>query len=62
MPASVAKTPAQEALVGNRSSKKYHRASCKWAQSIKEKNRVALESPEDARRQGFEPCKECLAH
>jgi hypothetical protein len=49
-----------ETLVGNRSSRKYHLATCKYASGMKESNRVPLASREEARRLQFEPCRECL--
>lgn len=51
---------APSPFVGNRSSRKLHKAGCRWGEAVKDENRVPLESLEQGRRQGFKPCRECL--
>ncbi|VVB71719.1 Uncharacterised protein [uncultured archaeon] len=41
------------------SSKKYHRPDCRFVTRIKEKNRIYFQSAEDAKGQGYLPCKIC---
>jgi len=48
-----------EALVGSSTSKKYHRLDCRYVAKIKPENRIDFTSPEDAKRQGYLPCKSC---
>ena len=48
-----------EALVGSSTSKKYHRMDCRYVAKIKPENRINFTSPEDAKRQGYLPCKSC---
>lgn len=51
-----------KAIAGYRSSSKsnkFHRSSCRWAQRISPQNLVIFESREEARKAGYEPCKEC---
>ena len=40
-------------------SNKYHYPSCKWAQKINPRNLVKFNSPEQAQKAGFLPCKVC---
>jgi len=40
-------------------SNKYHYPSCQWAQRIKPRNLIVFESPEEAVRAGYVPCKVC---
>ncbi len=46
-------------LVGSSTSKKYHLSICRYAEKIKPENRIYFQSPEDAKRQGYLPCKSC---
>ncbi len=52
-------TDTSEALVGCSTSKKYHRLDCRYVAKIKPENRINFVSPEDAKRQGYLPCKSC---
>jgi hypothetical protein len=49
-----------EKFVGSSSSKKYHTLDCRYAQKIKPENRIYFSSEEDARSQGYLPCKVCI--
>ena len=49
----------EESLVGSKSSRKYHRPDCRFAQKIKPENLISFSSFEDARREGYLPCKVC---
>lgn len=51
---------AGEKFAGSSSSKKYHRLDCRYAQKIKPENRIYFSSEEDARSQGYLPCKVCI--
>lgn len=46
-------------FVGSVTSKKYHRPDCRYALKIKPDNRIYFDSVEDARSQGYLPCKTC---
>jgi len=46
-------------FVGSVTSKKYHRPDCRYAQKIKPENLIRFESVEDAKAQGYLPCKVC---
>jgi micrococcal nuclease len=46
-------------FLASKNSTKYHETSCKLAQKIKQENMVKFESPEDAIKAGYEPCKKC---
>jgi len=46
-------------FVGSATSKKYHRPDCRYALKIKPENRIYFDSVEDARSQGYLPCKTC---
>ena len=46
-------------LIGNREKHRYHRADCASVPAMSERNRILLESPEDARAHGLEPCEKC---
>lgn len=45
--------------VGSSSSNKYHYTTCKWAQKILPENLVTFNSPEEAMKSGYMPCKVC---
>lgn len=44
---------------GSKKSDKYHSPSCTWAQKINPKNLVKFNTPQDAARMGYVPCKVC---
>jgi len=44
---------------GSKQSNKYHIPSCRWAQKIKPSNLVKFNSPSDAIKAGYIPCKVC---
>ena len=45
--------------IGNQNSFKFHRATCEWAAKTAPKNRVCLQTREEAISKGFVPCKVC---
>jgi micrococcal nuclease len=47
------------AYVGNKNTKKYHRASCRYVSQISAANRVCFSSSAAARAAGYTPCKVC---
>ena len=49
----------EERLVASKSSKKYHRPDCRFAQKIKPENLISFSGVEDAKREGYLPCKFC---
>jgi micrococcal nuclease len=46
-------------FVGSSKSNKYHYPSCQWAQKISPANEVWFSGSQDARNQGYVPCKVC---
>lgn len=46
-------------LVASSTSKKYHRPDCRYAQKIKPENRVNFRNENEAKSQGYIPCKSC---
>lgn len=46
-------------FVGSIKSDKYHYPSCQWAEKIKPENEIWFSSSQDARNQGYVPCKVC---
>lgn len=44
---------------GSKNSNKYHYPDCKWAQKINPKNLIRFNSPEEAQKAGYIPCKVC---
>ena len=46
-------------IMGSITSKKYHRLDCRYALKIKPENRIYFQSVEDAKGQGYLPCKSC---
>lgn len=52
-------TSAGTKFVGSSSSKKYHRPDCRYALKIKADKRIFFSSEEDAKSQGYLPCKVC---
>lgn len=49
----------EEQFVGSSTSKKYHLPDCRYAQKIKPENRITFQSAEEAKSQGYAPCKSC---
>ena len=49
----------EESLVGSKSSRKYHHPDCRFAQKIKPENLISFSGVEDAKREGYLPCKFC---
>ena len=47
------------AYIGNRRSKKFHRASCSSVRDMNEGNKVGFDSRSEAIDAGYEPCKRC---
>ena len=50
---------SEATIVGNRSSKKYHRPGCSAVAKMSPDNRVAFDTATDAKAAGYEPCKLC---
>ena len=48
---------SQKYYIGNKNTRKFHLPSCQSLPS--EKNRVKLESIEEAEKKGYSPCKRC---
>jgi len=58
--ASLNLSPEQKGVfVGSSTSKKYHRLDCRYAAKIKPENKIYFSGEEDARTQGYLPCKTC---
>lgn len=49
----------QDTYIGNKNSLKYHRSTCDGAISMNEKNKVYFDSKQDAKNNGYTPCKNC---
>jgi len=43
----------------SKKTNKYHYATCKWALNIKADNLIKFNSPEEAVKAGYVPCKVC---
>lgn len=43
----------------SKNSNKYHYPDCRWAQKIKPSNLIKFNSPEEAQKAGYIPCKVC---
>ncbi|RPF49475.1 micrococcal nuclease [Thermodesulfitimonas autotrophica] len=56
---AVAKPAGKALYVGNRRTKIFHRAGCRWAQKISPANRVEFGSREEAIKAGYRPCRVC---
>lgn len=50
---------AKAMFMGSITSKKYHRLDCRYALKIKPENRIYFQSLDDAKEQGYLPCKSC---
>ncbi len=59
MPASSSVNTSKTMLVGSSTSKKYHLSDCRYALKIKPENTIDFQSAEEAKRQGYLPCKSC---
>jgi hypothetical protein len=59
LPASSFTDLTEATFVGSSTSKKYHLPDCHYALKIKPENRINFQSLEDAKRQGYLPCKSC---
>jgi hypothetical protein len=46
-------------LVGSTTSNKYHRSGCRYAVKIRPENRIYFANEEEAKKQGYIPCKTC---
>jgi micrococcal nuclease len=46
-------------FIGSSESNKYHCPSCQWALKISQANEIRFTSSQDARNQGYVPCKVC---
>lgn len=52
-------TPTAYTYIGNRNSKIFHKSTCESVSNMKEKNKVALSSREEAVSLGYTPCHNC---
>lgn len=52
-------TKSEIELIGSSTSKKYHLPACRFASKIKPDNKIRFENIEDAKKQGYLPCKVC---
>lgn len=59
-PTTTAPKPISGGFLGNKDSKTYHKADCKTAAKMKEANRMAFATKEEAEKQGYKACKVCL--
>ena len=59
VPRPVAHAQTEVAYVGNKSSKKFHRPTCKWAKRIKSSNVVVFKIRKEAADSSFIACKVC---
>ncbi len=59
LPAPSSTEATKAMLTGSSTSKKYHLPDCRYAAKIKPENKIDFQSPEDAKRQGYLPCKSC---
>lgn len=51
--------PSEVNYIGNANTKKFHYPTCSSVSDMKESNKVAIRSREDAINQGYVPCKRC---
>jgi len=59
LPAFSSSDVTKATFVGSSTSKKYHLPDCRYALKIKPENKIYFQSLEDAKRQGYLPCKSC---
>ena len=51
--------PIAKTYIGNKNTKKFHEPSCSSVSDMKEKNKVTLNSRDEAISKGYEPCGRC---
>jgi len=51
--------PTECSYIGNKDTHKFHKPSCRSVKQMKESNKVAIVSREDAVRKGYQPCAIC---
>ena len=51
--------PTEYSYIGNKNTHKFHKPSCRSVKQMKESNKVAIVSREDAVRKGYQPCAIC---
>ncbi len=51
--------PTSKNYVGSKTTKKYHRSSCSYAEKIKAENKVYFSTKNDFLNSGYSPCKSC---
>lgn len=56
---STTANPTEYSYIGNKNTHKFHRPSCRSIKQMKESNKVAIVSREDAIRKGYIPCAIC---
>ncbi|NOZ20087.1 MAG: hypothetical protein GXP25_03255 [Planctomycetes bacterium] len=47
-------------FIGNKTSKIYHKPDCAAVKKMKEENKVAFASVEEAKKANYRPCKRCI--
>lgn len=57
--ASLREIPLTDTYVGNKNTKTFHEPSCSSVSDMKDKNKVILDSREEAIKKGYSPCKKC---
>jgi micrococcal nuclease len=56
---SIPEPCSDDSIVGSTSSRKWHYSCCQWAKEINPANLIRFNSTQDARNQGYVPCKVC---
>lgn len=56
---SISAIPETYIYIGNKNTKTFHEPSCSGVSDMKDKNKVVLDSREEAIKKGFKPCKKC---
>lgn len=54
-----AEEPAAAAYIGNKKTKKFHKADCSSVKDMKDSNKVELSTRDEAIDLGYQPCKRC---
>lgn len=57
--ASEAEAPSTAPFIGNKGSKKVHRADCKWAAKTSPGKRIYFNTYAEVEKAGYTPCKTC---
>lgn len=57
--ASDRETTVEQEYVASKNSTVFHYPDCKWAQRIKEENKIWFKTREEALKKGYTPCKVC---